>query len=69
MDYRGKVVNSVVVLENGDTLPEGTLVRVQPVEEPAPWGEVFEDLSGRAEGLPCDLAQNHDHYLHGAPKQ
>lgn len=25
--------------------------------------------AGQAKGLPPDLAQNHDHYLHGTPKQ
>ena len=25
--------------------------------------------AGKADGLPPDLAENHDHYLHGAPKK
>ena len=24
-------------------------------------------IAGRIEGLPADLARNHDHYLHGLP--
>jgi hypothetical protein len=26
-------------------------------------------LSGSAKGLPPDLAENHDHYIHGLPKR
>ncbi len=33
------------------------------------WGEALRELVGTAEGLPADLAQNHDHYLHGTPRQ
>ncbi len=68
MEYEGTVKNGVVVLENGDKLPEGTRVKVQPVGELPTWGEVFKDVIGKAEGLPSDLARNHDHYLHGHPK-
>ncbi len=69
MEYRGKVINGVVVLDNGDTLPEGATVKVQTVTEPPTWAEVLKDVTGKAEGLPSDLAKNHDHYLHGAPKR
>jgi len=34
-----------------------------------PWGEALLELAGSATGLPADLAQNHDHYLHGAPRR
>ena len=34
-----------------------------------PWGEALLELAGCATGLPRDLAQNHDHYLHGAPRR
>jgi hypothetical protein len=33
------------------------------------WGEALLEIAGTAEGLPPDFAENHDHYLHGAPKQ
>ena len=32
-------------------------------------GDFLLRLAGTAEGLPPDLAENHDHYLHGAPKK
>jgi hypothetical protein len=47
-------------------------VEVRPAagtgEEGPTWGEVFGDLAGSLEGMPPDLAENHDHYAHGAPK-
>ena len=36
---------------------------------PGPVWNVLSKWSGKAEGLPPDLAGNHDHYLHGAPKK
>jgi hypothetical protein len=38
-------------------------------EGPVRWGEALLEIAGSAEGLPPDFAENHDHYLHGAPKQ
>ena len=32
------------------------------------WDTLLE-FAGTARGLPSDLAENHDHYLHGAPKR
>ena len=72
MTYKGTVKGGVVVLEPSASLPEGTEVQVQPVSatvEPPTWAEVFKDVIGKAQGLPPDMAKNHDHYLHGAPKK
>ncbi len=69
MEYQGKVRNGVVVLDDGQALPEGTPVRVCTLEEFPPLLELFPDLIGSVDGLPSDLARNHDHYLHGAPKR
>ena len=33
------------------------------------WGEALLTVAGTAEGLPADLAHNHDHYLHGTPRR
>ncbi|MBN1490060.1 MAG: hypothetical protein JXA69_09095 [Phycisphaerae bacterium] len=71
MTYRGKVKDGVVVLEPGTQLKEGTDVLVAPVEA-APSRSLADRLRpiiGKAKGLPSDLAENHDHYLHGRPKQ
>lgn len=77
MTYRGKVTNGVVVLEDPKALPEGSVVKVEPVDAAeAEDREALRALSekllrfaGTARGLPSDMARNHDHYLHGQPKQ
>ena len=33
------------------------------------WGEALLEVAGTAQGLPNDLAQNHDHYLHGTVRR
>ncbi len=33
------------------------------------WGEALEEVAGTVRDLPADLARNHDHYLHGAPRR
>ena len=71
MTYRGKVKDGVVVLEPGARLDEGTDVVVEQVES-APARSLADRLKpviGIAKGLPRDLAENHDHYLHGRPKK
>jgi hypothetical protein len=81
MTYQGTVQNGVVVLADGVTLPEGTQVSVVPVigtsEAPPKGGttiwQKMADLAEWVETQPCDLpgdlADNHDHYLHGLPKR
>lgn len=34
-----------------------------------PIGKVLLEFAGTAEGLPPDMARNHDHYLYGTPRQ
>ena len=71
MTYRGIVKNGVVELADAD-LPDGTEVDVAPVSDRTPEPTIFEklaELAGRAQGLPTDMARNHDHYLHGAPRK
>jgi hypothetical protein len=60
----------VIVLQPSDAAPEKS-----PEEECFVAGvpEIAKDLAEfarrqNAQGLPPDLAVNHDHYLHGAPK-
>jgi hypothetical protein len=45
------------------------LRREQVPSGAARWGDALLEIAGTAEGLPADFAENHDHYLHGAPKQ
>ncbi len=75
MVYRGLVKGGVVVFAEGAGLPEDTEVLIQPApaaEEPAAHGrtlaEQFADVIGTVPDLPPDMAAQHDHYLHGAPK-
>ena len=80
MSYRGRVINGMVVLEDSRALPEGTAVSVQALNEgkrrrkklpraaPDIWTKLLK-LAGTAKGLPADLARNHDHYAHGAPRR
>ena len=78
MGYRAHVENGTVVLDEPVNVTDGTRVSVVVLD--APPDEEVEDhprtdydrlkhLIGKAEGLPSDLAENHDHYLHGRPKK
>lgn len=72
MTYRGTIKDGVVVLKDAGALPDGTVVDVHPADEPAhlpDWDEVLKEFIGQADGLPSDMARNHDHYLHGAAKR
>ena len=75
MVVRGRVNGGVVVLDDSKAIPDGTVVRVEPVveDEPSRPGEtvwaMMRRFAGAAKGLPPDLARNHDHYLHGLPKK
>jgi hypothetical protein len=33
------------------------------------WGEALLEVAGSAQGLPPDLAEQHDYYLHGGPRR
>jgi len=71
-EFIGTVVNGVVVLQSGDAIPEGTQVRVveiEPEAAPEPLGKRLLKFAGTIPGLPPDMAENHDHYIHGKPKQ
>ena len=72
MVYRGRVEKGVVVLENATELADGIEVRVEvPDEKPATasLGQELLKFAGVVQGLPSDMARNHDHYLHGRPRQ
>jgi len=54
----------------------GRGVRLVPVESAAvasvtsqAWSDLMKDFAGKAQGLPSDMAENHDHYLHRAAKK
>jgi len=59
-----------LVLPPGVSWPDGTVVRIEPVEEarPSVW-DVLKKYDGIATDLPSDMAANIDHYRLGHPKQ
>jgi hypothetical protein len=70
MTYRGHIQNGFIVLDETVVLPEGTQVRVEPVGESGrTLADRFGDLIGCVSDLPSDMAENHDHYIHGTPKR
>ena len=71
MSYRGIVKNGMVVFDPEVELPEGIEVRVETISPPPrkTLAEQLGDLIGSVPDLPPDMAEQHDHYLHGAPKR
>jgi hypothetical protein len=74
MTLQGIVRNGTIVLEQPHHLPDGT--RVEAVVTPRAAAEPVAsslssllELAGTVDDLPSDMALNHDHYLHGAPKR
>jgi hypothetical protein len=83
--YTGEVRNGMVVFDPVAPWPEGTKVRVEPIEKPeAPISRSDADpVAGTramllawarkaketAPPMPSDLAENHDHYAHGKPRE
>lgn len=80
MVYKGHIRNGMVVLDAPSNLQEGTEVEVvvhqevsstesQPESEIPSLYDRLQSIIGKGQGLPSDFAQNHDHYIHGAPKR
>jgi hypothetical protein len=74
MILTGTTRDGVVVLDEGQTLPDGIKVQIK-VQVLAPSGDQKPTLAerllchaGTVPGLPADMAKNHDHYAHGAPQ-
>lgn len=69
MSFEGHIENGVVVFDRPVSLPNGTPVRVEVVASGKTLAERFQNVIGAGVDLPEDMARNHDHYLHGTPKQ
>lgn len=76
MRCSGTVKNGVIVPDRSGALPEGARVQVKILRKSrrakrrvAAPGVALLRFAGQATGLPPDLAENHDHYLHGLPKR
>jgi hypothetical protein len=70
MTVEGVVRNGVIVVDPSVPLPEGTRVQVLlPVPEKPSLADKLLALAGTVNDLPDDMAEQHDHYLHGTPKR
>ena len=70
MSITATVENNTIKLPAGVHLPDGTQVRVEALEVAGPTlAERLAPFIGIIKDAPTDLAENHDHYLYGAPKQ
>ena len=72
--YTGQVQNGVIVFEGSPpTLAPGTRVRIELIDPEddltLTLAERLKPIIGAAQGLPPDLAEQHDHYIHGTPKR
>jgi hypothetical protein len=71
MEIQGHVAGGVIVLDGNASLPEGTVVRIAPVtsQQPPTLADRFRNVIGQAIDLPADMAEQHDHYIHGSPQR
>lgn len=68
--FKAKVVDGKIAVPEGAEWLEGAEVEVVVKREPAPgtFNDEFREFIGIFDGPP-DMAENHDHYAHGAPKR
>ena len=71
MTFRGHVQSGVVVFDGPQTPPEGATVEVAVLTtvEKSPLRDLLLEFAGTIDGLPSDMAAQHDHYIHGRPKR
>lgn len=64
MTYTGKVENGVVIFEGSARPADGARVRVDEISGNSDnaVGEELDQLAGKANGLPSDLAARHDEH-------
>ena len=74
MVLAGTIRNGTIVLDQPAPLLEGTRVEVVVKEataakQPRSLRDVLLQSAGCLSELPADFAEQHDHYIHGAPKR
>jgi len=76
MTIAGTVKDGVVILDCTPPLADGTRVEVTvapaattPGEAQVPTLRFLLKYAGAANDLPADMAEQHDHYIHGTPKR
>jgi hypothetical protein len=70
MEIQGSIHNGQIIVAHPELLPEGAAVTVI-VRQPSAESSLANllELAGTVDELPADMARNHDHYVHGHPKQ
>lgn len=78
MSFTGHVQNGQVVLDEPLPFEDGAIVEIavvtpipsatKPVEQLTHF-ERYRDFIGSIPDLPSDMAEQHDHYIHGTPKK
>lgn len=72
MTFQGTVEDGKIILDELVKLPNGSRVEVEVKAQSkaaSPLGQALLQLAGTAVGLPEDMAEQHDHYIHGTPKR
>jgi len=78
MTIQGHVENGQIVLDQKAPLPEGMKVEIRLLNSDPQQNDAatlptlyerYKNIIGQAKDLPSDFAENHDHYIHGAPKK
>lgn len=71
MTLEGTVRNGVVVVDEPAKLAEGAKVKVivDDIQPGQSLREFLMEFAGSCQGLPPDMAEQHDHYIHGTPKR
>ena len=77
MSLEGTFLNGTVVFSDPPGIADGTVVEVSVKQilekvQPPPGstlGQRLMKLAGIANGLPEDMAEEHDHYIHGTPRR
>ena len=66
MSITAVIEKGIIKLPGDVPWASGTLVRIEPVDEPTPTlFDALKDFDGMATDLPADLATNLNHYVHG----
>jgi hypothetical protein len=70
MAFEATWINGAIIPDEPLPLPDGTRLEVVPVpEEKSSLAQRMGWMVGLFDDLPADLAEEHNHYVHGTPKR
>ena len=71
MLLEGTIKNGTIVLDQPPSLPDGERVEVElkAIAQAQPTFIDLLEFAGCMPDMPADFAAQHDHYIHGTPKQ